>query len=54
MMRGAHLFVQSIDMQVGLELVVATGKNCATFSQCNMAWGGFHGLGVQDVRMSKV
>jgi hypothetical protein len=40
MVRGAHLFVLSIDGQAGLELEVVV-RNSAKFSQCSMAWGGF-------------
>jgi hypothetical protein len=41
---GAHLFVLSVDVQAGLELVAvaaAAARNGAKFSQCNVAWGGF-------------
>jgi hypothetical protein len=48
---GAHLFVLSIDIQVGLgpvalEVVAvaaaaAMAKNGTKFSQCNVVWGGF-------------
>jgi hypothetical protein len=35
-------------MQADLE-AVAAGRNSANFSQCSVVWGGFHGLGIQDV-----
>jgi hypothetical protein len=37
---GAHLFVLSIDVPTGLEVVAAV-RNGTNFSQCNMAWGRF-------------
>jgi hypothetical protein len=51
MVCGAHLFILSVDMQAGLEVVAAAaaalavvaavGRNGANFSQCSVAWGGF-------------
>jgi hypothetical protein len=49
----------SIDVQAGLEpvaavvmvvVVAAVGRNGTKYSQYNVAWEAFHGLGVQDVQ----
>jgi hypothetical protein len=48
-MRGAHLFILSIDMQACLELAVAVWRNGIKFSQCSMHGEAFHKLGVQDI-----
>jgi hypothetical protein len=49
MVHGAHLFVLSVDMQASLQPVAAVERNGAEFSQSNLAWEAFHGLGVHDV-----
>jgi hypothetical protein len=38
---GSHLFILSVDVQAGLELVVVAGRNGTNFSQFSVLWGGF-------------
>jgi hypothetical protein len=36
MVRGAHLFILSIEAQAGLDLMVVVGRNATNISQCSM------------------